>query len=162
MKEQRIGPGCSRRGALFGVGGRGEGRGEGREVGWGGAEGSGPSPDVVRHGQRGAPVQQDLDDLVVVPVRRQDERGDVRREGGRVGRQRLPALRQNRPVLISTVNDKTTPSRASPLPSETTTSSACFRKDLYGVFESGQISRDSATPFYFSKRSSFGTIRLAS
>ena len=40
----------------------------------------------------GAPVQQDLDDLVVVGVSGEDERGDVGGEGGRVGGKRLPAL----------------------------------------------------------------------
>ena len=72
------------------------------------------APDVVRPGQRGAAVQQDLDhlrsnsvmntyhgkcctiiyyDLVVVGVRRQDEGRDVRGEGGSVRRQRLPTLK---------------------------------------------------------------------
>ncbi len=52
------------------------------------------APDVVRHGERRAPVQEDLDDLVVVPVRGQHQRGDVRREGGRVRRDRLPTLQK--------------------------------------------------------------------
>ena len=37
----------------------------------------------------GAPVQEDLDDLVVVGVGGQDERGDVGGEGGRVAVQSL-------------------------------------------------------------------------
>ena len=49
-------------------------------------------PDIVRTGEDGPPVQQDLDDLVVVGVGGEDERGDVGGEGGRVGGQRLPAL----------------------------------------------------------------------
>lgn len=49
---------------------------------------------VVRHGQRRAAVQQQLDDLVRVAVRRQDQWRDVRRERGRLRRQRLPALRR--------------------------------------------------------------------
>ena len=36
---------------------------------------------VVRLGDAEAPVQQDLDDLVVVAVGGQDDGGDVRREG---------------------------------------------------------------------------------
>lgn len=48
---------------------------------------------VVRHRQARAAVQQQLDDLVAVAVRRQDQRRDVGRERGRLGRQRLPALR---------------------------------------------------------------------
>ena len=36
---------------------------------------------VVGFGDPVAPVQEDLDDLVVVPVARQDDRGDVRGEG---------------------------------------------------------------------------------
>ena len=36
---------------------------------------------VVRLGDAEAPVQQDLDDLVIVSVRRQDDGGDVWREG---------------------------------------------------------------------------------
>ena len=50
-------------------------------------------PLVVRCGHDGAPVQQDLDDLVVVGVRGQDEGRDVRGKGGRVGRQRFPTLK---------------------------------------------------------------------
>ena len=37
-------------------------------------------------------VEEDLDDLVVVGVGGQDEGGDVGREGGSVGGDRLPAL----------------------------------------------------------------------
>ena len=43
-------------------------------------------------GEDGAPVKQDLDDLVVVGVGGQDERGDVGGEGGGVRWYRLPAL----------------------------------------------------------------------
>ena len=47
---------------------------------------------MVRTGEPGSSVQQDLDDLVVVGVGGQDEGGDVGREGGSVGGDRLPAL----------------------------------------------------------------------
>ena len=47
----------------------------------------------MRGGESGAPVQQDLDDLVVVSVGRQDQRRDVGGEGGGVGRQSLPTLK---------------------------------------------------------------------
>lgn len=47
---------------------------------------------VVRHGQRRAAVQQQLDDLVAVAVRRQDQGSDVRRERRSLRGQRLPAL----------------------------------------------------------------------
>ncbi len=46
--------------------------------------------EVVRLRQRGSPVQQDLEDLVVVVVRRQDERGDVRGVAGGHGVDRFP------------------------------------------------------------------------
>ena len=50
-------------------------------------------PLVVGCGHDGASVQQDLDDLVVVGVRGQDEGRDVRGEGGSVRRQCLPTLK---------------------------------------------------------------------
>ena len=43
-------------------------------------------------GKDGSSVQQDLDDLVIIGVSSQDQRGDVWREGGGVGGYRLPAL----------------------------------------------------------------------
>ena len=43
-------------------------------------------------GHHSAPVQEDLDDLVVVSVGRQDQRGDVGGESGCVGGQSLPTL----------------------------------------------------------------------
>ena len=46
----------------------------------------------MRTGKSGAPVKEDLDDLVIVGVGGEDERGDVGGEGGRVGGERLPAL----------------------------------------------------------------------
>ena len=49
-------------------------------------------PLVVGAGEDGPPVEEDLDDLVVVGVGGQDERGDVRGEGRRVRGDRLPAL----------------------------------------------------------------------
>ena len=49
-------------------------------------------PNVMRHGEDCPPVQENLDDLVVVRVGRQDERGDVRGEVGRVRGYCLPAL----------------------------------------------------------------------
>ena len=52
------------------------------------------SPDIVRHWQRGPSVQEDLDDLVVVPVRRQHQRGDVGGERRGVRRNSLPALKK--------------------------------------------------------------------
>ena len=42
--------------------------------------------------QSGTAVEEDFDDLVVVGVGGQDEGGDVGREGGSVGGDRLPAL----------------------------------------------------------------------
>ena len=65
-------------------------------------------PDVVRSGQCGAPVQEDLDDLVVVSVGREDQRRDVGGEGGRVGGQSLPALKidNQSPVSFKSVSDQ--------------------------------------------------------
>ena len=40
----------------------------------------------------GSPVEQNFNDLVIVGVGGEDERGDVGGEGGRVGGERLPAL----------------------------------------------------------------------
>ena len=57
-------------------------------------------PDIVWHGQDGAAVQEDLDDFVVVPVRRQHERRDVRRERSRVRGYRLPTLKVKDRALI--------------------------------------------------------------
>ena len=50
----------------------------------------------MRHGQGCAPVKQNLDDLVVVGVRGQDQRGDVRGEGRGVPGYRLPTLKDIR------------------------------------------------------------------
>ena len=47
----------------------------------------------MRHGEDGAAVEEDFDDFVVVPVRRQHQRRDVGRERRRVGGDRLPALK---------------------------------------------------------------------
>ena len=49
-------------------------------------------PLVVGTREDCAAVEEDLDDLVVVSVRRQDQRRDVRGEGRRVRGDRLPAL----------------------------------------------------------------------
>ena len=49
-------------------------------------------PLVVGAGEDGPPVEEDLDDLVVVGVGGQDEGGDVRGEGRRVRGDCLPAL----------------------------------------------------------------------
>ncbi len=49
----------------------------------------------MRHGKDGAPVQEDLDDLVVVGVSGQDQRRYVGGEVGPVRRDRLPALHSN-------------------------------------------------------------------
>ena len=49
-------------------------------------------PLVVGTREDCATVEEDLDDLVVVRVRRQDQRRDVRGEGRRVRGDRLPAL----------------------------------------------------------------------
>ena len=49
-------------------------------------------PLVVGTREDCAAVEEDLDDLVVVRVRRQDQRRDVRGEGRRVRGDRLPAL----------------------------------------------------------------------
>ena len=49
-------------------------------------------PLVMWTWEDGPSVEQDLDDLVVVGVGGQDEGGDVGREGGSVGGDRLPAL----------------------------------------------------------------------
>ena len=51
----------------------------------------------MRTGKSGAPVKEDLDDLVIVGVGGEDERGDVGGEGGRVGGERLPALINENP-----------------------------------------------------------------
>ena len=53
------------------------------------------TPDIVGGGKSGSSVQQDLDDLVIICVSSQDQRGDVGREGGSVGWYRLPALNKN-------------------------------------------------------------------
>ena len=50
----------------------------------------------MRCRKRSAAIQEDLDDLVVVPMGRQDEGRDIRRESGRVRWQRLPALKFDR------------------------------------------------------------------
>ncbi len=57
--------------------------------------------EIVRLRQGGAPVQQDLEDFVVVVVRRQDERGDVGRVAGRDGVDGLPngGENENEPFL---------------------------------------------------------------
>lgn len=47
---------------------------------------------IMGHGQHGTPIQEDLDDLIVVAVSRQDQRRNVRREGRRVLRGGFPAL----------------------------------------------------------------------
>jgi len=44
------------------------------------------------HGQHGTPIQEDLDDLIVVAVSRQDQGRNVRRKGRRVLRGGFPAL----------------------------------------------------------------------
>lgn len=44
----------------------------------------GHAPDVMRHGQDGATVEQDLEDLIVIPVGGQNERRDLGCEGRRV------------------------------------------------------------------------------
>ena len=64
-------------------------------------------PDVVRTGKSGAPVKEDLDDLVIVGVGGEDERGDVGGEGGRVGGERLPALIKSliKPVNIRAIKE---------------------------------------------------------
>ncbi len=49
-------------------------------------------PNIVGHWQNGAPVQQDLDDFVVVRVGGQDERGNIGGEVGAVRGDGLPAL----------------------------------------------------------------------
>ena len=49
-------------------------------------------PLVVGTGEDGPSVEEDLDDLVVVGVGGEDERGDVRGEGSCVRGDRLPAL----------------------------------------------------------------------
>ena len=49
-------------------------------------------PLVVGTWEDCAAVEEDLDDLVVVRVRGQDQRRDVRGEGRRVRGDRLPAL----------------------------------------------------------------------
>ena len=43
-------------------------------------------------GHHSSPIQQYLDYFVIICVSGQDQRGDVWREGGRVGGYRLPAL----------------------------------------------------------------------
>lgn len=51
-----------------------------------------PATNVMGHRQNRSTIQQDLDDLVIVPVGRQYKRGDVRRERRRVGWQCFPTL----------------------------------------------------------------------
>jgi hypothetical protein len=53
----------------------------------------------MRHGKDGAPVQEDLDDLIVVGVSGQDQRRYVGGEVGPVRRDRLPALHSNNSKL---------------------------------------------------------------
>ena len=55
-----------------------------------------PAANIVRHRQRGAPIQKDFDDLVVVPVSGEDQWRDVRRECRGVRWQRFPALKHRR------------------------------------------------------------------
>lgn len=55
-----------------------------------------PAANIVRHRQRGAPIQKDFDDLVVVPVSGQYQGCDVRRERRGVRWQRFPALKHRR------------------------------------------------------------------
>lgn len=55
-----------------------------------------PAANIVRHRQRGAPIQKDFDDLVVVPVSGQYQGCDVRRECRGVRWQRFPALKHRR------------------------------------------------------------------
>ena len=64
-------------------------------------------PFLMRPGQLRAPVQQDLEYLVVVLVGGEDERGDVGGEGGRVGGERLPALIKSliKPVKIRAIKE---------------------------------------------------------
>ncbi len=49
----------------------------------------------MRHGKDGAPVEEDLDNLIVVGVSRQYQRRYVGGEVGPVRRDRLPALHSN-------------------------------------------------------------------
>lgn len=69
-------------------------------------------PDVVWHGKRGASVKQDLDYLVVVAMRRQDERRYIRCEGGGVWRQSFPTLKHGTihflTILLTTLSEVTT------------------------------------------------------
>ena len=63
------------------------------------------APDIVGGGKGGSSVQQDLDDLVIIRVSSQNQRGDVGREGGGVGGYRLPALVKYKYLPISSVSD---------------------------------------------------------
>lgn len=47
----------------------------------------------MRHGQGGAAVEQQLQDLVIVPVGGEDQRSDIRRKSGVFIIEFLPALR---------------------------------------------------------------------
>ena len=64
-------------------------------------------PLMMGCGHHSAPVQEDLDDLVVVSVGREDQRGDVGGEGGCVGGQSLPALKidNQSPVSFKSISD---------------------------------------------------------
>ena len=55
-------------------------------------------PNVVGNRKHGAPVEEDLDHLVVVRVCRQDQRGDVGCERGSVTGDRLPTLQHDQLV----------------------------------------------------------------
>ncbi len=59
-------------------------------------------PHVMRDGQDGAAVQQDLDDLIVVAVGGQDEGCDVRGKVGSVGRDCLPTLKSRKKTSCQT------------------------------------------------------------
>ena len=56
-------------------------------------------------GHHGSPIQQYLDYFVIIRVSRQDQRGDVGREGRGVGGYRLPALVKYKYLPISSVSD---------------------------------------------------------
>ena len=59
-----------------------------------------PASEVVRLRYFGAPVEEDLEDFVVVLVGGEDERRDVRRVGGAHRVDRLPRVRRARQMVL--------------------------------------------------------------
>ena len=65
-----------------------------------------PASEVVRLRYFGAPVEEDLEDFVVVLVGGEDERRDVGRVGGADGVDGLPGVRRPRHVVLLLVQQQ--------------------------------------------------------